>query len=188
MQRLLLLLALFVTGCASNPPLVQPVTRSAGSSTSSFSLSGRIAIKNDKERSFVGVHWSHISSQEDEISLIAPLGQTVARINRNVGVVELDTSDKQYFAEDAEALTQKILGWRLPLEGMIYWVLALPEPDIDADIKRDEKNRISMLKQDGWEIHYTKYAAQAADSLPLRMSLQREKLNIDLLIDAWETQ
>ncbi|MGO8753727.1 MAG: lipoprotein insertase outer membrane protein LolB [Gallionellaceae bacterium] len=188
MLRLFLLLALWVAGCASNPPSPQLATRPEKAELSSFSLSGRIAVRHDNDRSFVGMHWSHNANREDEILLLAPLGQTVARINRTADVVELDTSGKQYFAENAEALTQQILGWRLPLDGLRYWVLALPEPGSKVDIERDANNRVSLMKQDGWEIRYPKYALQTPDSLPQHMTLQREGLEIDLLIDAWEMQ
>ncbi len=186
MQRLLVLLSMWMAGCASSPPSLQLVTLPPKAALSSFSLSGRIAVTHDNDRSFVGVNWTHSAKLEDEILLLTPLGQTVARINRNADGVELDTSDNQYFAERTEDLTQKILGWRLPLEGLLYWVLALPEPDSEADIERDEHNRLSVLKQDGWEIRYSKYAVQTADSLPLRLTLKREGLEIKLLIDAWE--
>jgi outer membrane lipoprotein LolB len=188
MLRLILLLALWLAGCASNPPSPQLATRPENAELSPFSLSGRIAVKHDNDRSFVGIQWSHNANQEDEILLLAPLGQTVARINRTEDIVELDTSGKQYFAHNAEELTQKMLGWRLPLDGLRYWVLALPEPDSKADIERDADKRVSLLKQDGWEIRYPKYALQTADSLPRHMTLRREGLEIDLLIDAWEMQ
>jgi outer membrane lipoprotein LolB len=188
MSRLLLILSLWLAGCAINQPAPQLVIRPAKAELWSFSLTGRIAVRHDNDRSFVGLHWEHNSGRDDEILLLAPLGQTVARITRTADKVELDTSDKQYFAESTEGLTQQMLGWSLPLDGLRYWVLALPEPGGDAEIEHDASGRVSLLKQDGWEIHYTKYAAQAVDSLPLHMTLRREGLEIDLLIDAWEMQ
>lgn len=122
----------------------------------------------------------------DEILLLAPLGQTMARINRNAKGVVLDTSDKHYAAQDTEELTRQVLGWRLPLDGLRYWVLALPDPESRSVVERDANGQVSTMRQDGWTIRYTRYTAQMPDSLPLRMNLQREEVEIQLLIDEWE--
>jgi outer membrane lipoprotein LolB len=176
---------LLLSGCASAPPAHQPLVRPAQAELLPFVLNGRIAVKHDEERTSASLHWTHRPA-EDEIFLFAPLGQTVARINRDAQGVTLDASDKQYAAENTEDLTQKVLGWRLPLEGMLYWVLALPVPDGKASVEHDAGGQVSVIKQDGWEIHYTRYAAQTPDSLPLRLTLQREGVEIKFLIDEWD--
>ena len=125
---------------------------------------------------------------KDEILLFAPLGQTVARIQRDSQGVMLDTSDKHYVAQDVEELTQQVLGWRLPLSGLEYWILALPAPAGAFDIERDDNGQISVLRQHGWAVSYTRYASPAVESLPLRLALRREGLEIQLRIDEWEIQ
>ena len=145
------------------------------------------AIKHDGERSSAGLRWVH-SLGEDEILLLAPLGQTVARIHRDAQGVTLDEAGKHHVAQDAEALTHEVLGWELPLSGLRYWVMALPANGSAADIRRDANGQVSLLRQDGWEISYSRYAAEMADSLPLRFILRREQLEIMVLIDEWEKQ
>lgn len=125
-------------------------------------------------------------AEADEILLLAPLGQTVARIHSEVKSAVLDMPFKHYVAQDADELTQQVLGWRLPLSGLRYWVLALPAPKSAFDIERDANGQVMRLSQDGWLIRYTRYAAQTSDSLPLRIALQRDGLEIQLLIDEWE--
>lgn len=179
-------LILLLSGCASTPPAQQPVTRPAHAEHASFVIVGRIAVKHEGERSSATVRWIH-GAETDEILLFAPLGNTIARIQRNGQGIVLDTSDKHYAAQDAEELTQQALGWRLPLSGLQYWVLALPTPGEVFDIERDDNGQINLLRQAGWAIRYTRYATPAPDSLPLRMILQRDELEIQLLIDEWET-
>ncbi len=179
------LLPLGLFGCASAPPAPQSVTRPAQAEYAPFVMSGRIAVKHDGERSSATVRWTH-SAGADEILLFAPLGQAVARIHREGQRVMLDTPDKHYVAQDAGELTQQVLGWPLPLSGLQYWILALPAPAGTFDIERDGNGQISMLRQDGWAVSYTRYATPAPDSLPLRLALQREGLEIQLLIDEWE--
>ncbi len=185
MRPLLSAIALILAGCAAAPPIPHPVTRPAQMQHASFALNGRIAVNHDGKRSSSGMRWTHHPA-DDEILLLAPLGQTMARIHRDADGVVLDTSDKHYTAEDTEELTQRVLGWHLPLEGLQYWALALPAPESEADIEHDANGQVSVMHQDGWEIHYTRYAAQAPDSLPLRMNLQREGMELQLLVDEWE--
>lgn len=180
----LLVLAL-MTGCASHAvvkTLQRPIQPDAP-----FAFNGRVAIKHDGARSSAGLRWVH-SPNEDEVLLLAPLGQTVARIHRDTQGVMLDESGKHHFAQNAEALTQQVLGWELPLSGLRYWVTGLPNSGSEADIQRDANGQVSVLRQDGWEINYSRYTGDTADSLPLRFVLRREKLEIMVLIDEWEKQ
>ena len=187
MRLVLSAIVLILAGCATAPPTPQPVARPAQTEHASFALNGRIAVNHDGKRSSSSVRWTHHPT-DDEILLFAPLGQTMARIHRDEQGVVLDTSDKHYTAEDTEELTQRVLGWHLPLDGLQYWVLALPAPESKAIIEHDANGQVSVMRQDGWEIRYMRYAARAPDSLPLRMNLQREGMELQLLIDEWEIQ
>lgn len=183
MFRLFLLLLL--AGCASVPPAPQPVVRPADAEQKPFVLNGRIAVRHDGDRSSANIRWTHRAGDED-ILLLAPFGQTVAHIHSDGQKVTLDTADKHYVAQDTGELTQQVLGWHLPLEGLRYWVLALPSPQGEARIEHDANGQVSILQQDGWSIRYPRYAAPTPDSLPLRVSLQREGMELQLLIDEWE--
>ena len=182
-----LLWVLLLAGCASAPLQTTPTTRPAGGVSAPFVLNGRIAVRHDGERSSANVRWTHRAS-DDDILLLAPFGQTVAHIASNAEGVVLDTQDKHYSAQDTEMLTEKALGWHLPLAGLRYWVLAQPAPTDAAQVERDANGQVSVMHQDGWEIRYTRYAAETLDSLPMRMSLQREGTELQLVIDAWEMQ
>ena len=110
----------------------------------------------------------------------------MARIRSDMRGAVLDMPFKHYAAKDVDELTQQVLGWRLPLSGLRYWVLALPAPRGAFDIKHDTNGQVMLLSQDNWTIRYTRYATQTLDSLPLRLALQRDGLEIQLLIDEWE--
>jgi len=183
MRGLFLSLMLLLAGCASAPVALQrPVQADAP-----FTFNGRVAVKQGEQRNTAGLRWVH-STPEDEILLLAPLGQTVARIHRDAHEVTLEASGKHYSAQDMETLMRQVLGWQLPLSGLRYWVTALPAPEGASDIERDASGQVSMLRQQGWEIRYTRYAAATSDALPLRMSLRRDDLEVLLLIDEWEAQ
>lgn len=185
MRRLFSALLLLVLGACATTPGEPVLLRPVQAELAPFAFNGRVAARHNGERSSAGVRWTHRGA-EDEILLLAPLGQTVARIFSDAQGVLLETSGQKYFEQDAETLTERVLGWHLPLSGLRYWVLALPAAGTEAVIERTENGQIRVLRQDGWEINYIRYAAATPDSLPLRLTLQRDGMFIQLMIDEWE--
>ncbi len=175
-----LLILLFLSGCASQPAIVRPVHVE----DAAFAMNGRILVKHAGKRDSAGLRWTH-QLHNDEILLLNPLGQAAARIYSDDKVATLDEGGKHYQDRDVEALMMQVLGWRLQLDGLHHWVLGMPAEN-DALLERDTLGRITVLHQDGWEVHYLRYADDKADSLPARMELSREGLQLTLLIDEWE--
>ena len=172
-------------GCALLPSSPTPAPRPAQPQSSPFTMDGRISIDHHGVRQSAGLHWTH-QLRSDEILLLTPFGQTAARIYRDDQNAMLDDGDKHYEDVDAESLMQQVLGWHLPLIGLHQWVLGQPTADIPAQIERDMAGRITVLRQDGWEIRYLRYADTTPDSLPTRLQLGHADLQMQLLIDGWE--
>ena len=185
MRWLVFLVLAMLSGCALLPPAPTPVARPAQPESAPFAMNGRISINHQGERHSAGLHWTH-RVQSDEILLLTPLGQTAARVYRDDRNATLDDGDKHYQDVDAESLMQQVLGWHLPLVGLHQWVLCLPAADTPAQIERDSDGRITVLRQDGWEVRYLRYADTGPDSLPTRMQLSHEDMQVQLLIDEWE--
>ena len=173
----LLPLLLLLTACATPMTIKNP-------SQPAFGFNGRVAIKHQSQRSNVGINWLH-GAQKDDILLLAPLGQTVGRIHLEAQGVTLDYAGKQYQAEDAESLTEKVLGWNLPVAGLRYLIQAESALDSVAQIERNAAGQVILLRQDGWEIHYVKYASNHHDALPQRVELHRDDIELTFLIDEW---
>jgi len=168
--------ALLVGGCASlpKPPPERP-------EFAAFALNGRVSISYRDERHSAGLHWTH-RAQSDEILLLTPLGQTAARLYRDDRSATLEANGKYHQATNIESLMRQSLGWYLPMNGLHHWVLGMHDPEIPARIERDEDGRIAVLHQGGWEIHYLRYE----DAMPSRMQLDREDMQVKLLIDEWD--
>ncbi len=181
-RSLWIFMMLSIGGCALQP--VAPVARPVQSESAPFAMNGRIAIKHNGSRDSAGLRWTH-QLKTDEILLLTPLGQTAARIYRDESLATLDNGDQHYQDKDVESLMMQVLGWRLQLDGLHHWVLATPAGS-DALLERDASGRLSVLRQEGWEVRYLAYADDKADSLPTRMQLSRENLQLTLLIDEWE--
>ena len=154
------LVALLAAGCAQVD--IRPDLREL-----EFELTGRLAA-NTREESFTGnVNWKHARSA-DELLISTPLGQGVARIQRQGGAVVLTTAERRvYRAADTETLTERVLGFRLPLTGLADWVRGRPSP---------------ALEQRGWKIEYQEYDAERR---PIRMRVTYPGVELRLAVSQW---
>ena len=155
------LLALLAAGCAQVE--LRPDLRNL-----EFELSGRLAASTRAE-SFTGnLNWRHARSA-DELLISTPFGQGVARILRQDDTVMLETADRrEYRAADAESLTERVLGFRLPLIGLADWVRGKPSPAPEAR---------------GWSIEYQEYDAERR---PILMRLTYPGIELRLAVSEWK--
>lgn len=160
MRAVALLLAAFLAACASvevKPP----------EGPLEFAFAGRIAARYGKE-SFTGnVAWRHARSG-DELLISTPTGQGVARIVRQGDAVLLRTAEpREYRDSDPEALTERVLGFRIPIDGLADWVQGKPSPQLEAR---------------GWTVEYQERDAQGR---PTRMRLTYQGIELRLAISQW---
>ena len=132
-----------------------------------FSLAGRIAARSGKEAFTGNITWRHVASG-DELLISTPTGQGVAQILRQGDAVLLKTSEgREYRAADSESLTERVLGFRLPLEGLAECVQGRPSP---------------ALESRGWRVEYQDYDA---DRRPTRMRVFNQGAEVRLAISRW---
>ena len=159
-MRRLVLLAAFAAACAQveiKPP----------EGDLDFSLAGRIAVRSGNKAFTGNIAWRHVKSG-DEILLSTPTGQGVAQILRQGDAVVLKTAEgKEYRAADSESLTERVLGFRLPIEGLAETVQGTPSP---------------VLQSRGWKIEYQEYDAQRR---PTRLRLTNAGAEVRLAIHQW---
>jgi outer membrane lipoprotein LolB len=149
-----------------------------------WALTGRLGIQTDTQSLSGNLNWQH-HPDFDVIVLATPLGQGVARIERRPGEVVLEIPNQPpRRASDAETLMQDALGYALPLAGLASWVQARPDPRWPADVTRDAAGRVERIVQDGWTVEYLQYA----DNRPRRLSLTRDKLELRLVMDTWQSE
>jgi outer membrane lipoprotein LolB len=132
-----------------------------------FSLSGRIAARSGNEAFTGNIAWRHVKTG-DELLISTPTGQGVAQILRQGDVVVLKTSEgREYRAADSESLTERVLGFRLPIEGLAETVQGRPS---------------RALESRGWKIEYQEYDAQRR---PMRLRLTNAGAEVRLAISQW---
>lgn len=127
----------------------------------------------------------------DEILLFTPLGQAVAEITKDSEGVRLITSKLEaFYATDVESLTEQILGWRMPLDGLQYWIQGTHTPFTAAEKDLDRTDQVIAIRQDGWHIHYSSFTPARSNSpmLPRVINLFYDNLRIRLVVDNWNIQ
>ena len=172
-----------LVGCAGLP---QPTGFPLSKSADAFSFSGRIAVRERERNLSGGILWRHDASR-DEILLTSPLGQGVAQLTRDADGAVLRTADgEEYRAGDAEDLAWRVTGWRIPVDGLAFWLRGSARSGSVAGEERDPQGRLLRLAQDDWMIEFTAYFAPPEDRLPRRMVLTRPEFEMKLIIDQWD--
>src|SRR5690606_20667678 len=98
-------------------------------------------------------------------------------------------SGKQHQAADVASLTERLLGWRLPLNGLSQWVLGIPHSGSPFQASYLTGGEPATLAQDNWHIDYDDYLEAALDgashSLPHTTRLQQQDVRLKLVIQHW---
>ena len=136
--------------------------------------SGRFAVTTalgDQRENVSGRFSLEIRGAQQMLELASPLGTTVARIEIEPGGARATGARMQEVrGADADALTEQLLGWPLPVSGLADWIEGRPVPQRVARIERDGE-RIALIEQDGWVIRLSEYFESSAH--PRRLVLER---------------
>jgi outer membrane lipoprotein LolB len=182
-NRFLILAVILLSGCNT---LKEYVQRESTFVEEEFYLQGRLAVTIEGEGSSAKILWRHFPDR-DSIRVLTPVGTTLATIlvSRSAGAV-LETKDESFQAGNAEDLTEKVLGWRFPLDGMQHWVKGKLQPGepIRRISPKDRLGRLTYFEQNGWKVTYDAYKDDTL--LPRKMSLEFEKMKLKFVIDKWK--
>lgn len=154
---------------------------------SDFKISGRMGVQVEGYGVSGAIQWQH-AQDNDEIGLFSPLGNKIAQIVKNSDGVTLTTQEgKVLKAQDAETLTEKTLGWRLPFSDLSDWIVGRPAKGLVTNASWDEKGKLSKLIQNGWEVSYMQYHEEIQHELPSKINLRNPKMNVRLIVENWDT-
>lgn len=117
-----------------------------------FDISGRFSIKTSQKNEYGNFTWTKIESSEN-LELRSPIGNTVAKITVESGIVTLNTQDKIYSGNDLDSLLQQNLGFVLPMESLHYWIQGIELPNVPIDKKLNDG-----FSQLGWDIEYLSWS------------------------------
>lgn len=132
--------------------------------------SGRFTLRADGRRT--------------ELELSSPLGQTIAQLQLDGERATLVAADgKTWEAPSAEALTEQVFGWRVPLANLPDWL----EGRVAEPIERDGA-RVVAGREHGWSVRI-----EASDAgRPRRLALDwpavarpgERRLSLRLVVDS----
>jgi outer membrane lipoprotein LolB len=183
-----------LTGCAVAPPseperaASEQVWRQRQVQLAAINhwvVRGRVGIDNGVEAWQANMEWQQ-AHDAYLILLTGPLGQGSLRLTGNDGGVILSTGEGQVVrARDAEELLRHQTGMTLPLANLLYWVRGLPTPGTEVELTLDEQGRVEHMADTGWEIDFDAYTEVDGLSLPRRMSLARQDLEVRMVVSEW---
>lgn len=149
-------------------------------------LNGRMAIQHDDQGFSASLEWRERDGVFD-LRVAAPLGRGTVAMSGDATQVMLTTAKGEHFvAASAESLMQAHLGWSLPVGGVRYWVKGMPAPQTPpAQEVYDRQGRWTDFAQDGWRISILDYDDNTGLSLPRKLFLSRDDLQVRLVIGSW---
>jgi outer membrane lipoprotein LolB len=152
-----------------------------------FDLRGRVAVATGHEGFNANLHWAQQGTRS-RLMLEGPLGTGAVQISASGNDLDIVTARGEHVegaAAHAELATR--LGFDPPLPSLRYWILGVPDPAEPATEELDERQqRLQRLTQAGWHIDYSLYVAVGGESLPERLTLQRDAVRVRLLVDDWQ--
>ena len=151
-----------------------------------WQINGKVGIRAPNDSGSGTLFWLQRQGYFD-IRLSGPLGRGAARLTGRPDDVTLEVANQgRYHADSPEALLEQQLGWRLPVSHLLWWVRGLPAPDSRSQLTLDGDSHLSRLVQDGWTVEYTRYTEQNGYSLPERLKLKGQDLDVTLVIKDWQ--
>ena len=179
-RALVAMLALVVAGCASVPDV--PMWPAPQRTDAPFGIDGRLSARRGNDAVSVSFVWNHVPPK-DEFVVTTPLGAAVAEMSGDASTrrVEVRTADgRTDSASDWASLTERVVGFPVPVDGLAYWAQGSPRPEAPQTAEVDAAGRLHVLRQDGCEIVYS-YAEAAA--LPTQLRLTCHDLELRIVID-----
>ena len=160
---------LLLSGCQHFTQPQKAITSPQIQDENNFDLQGKIGVRTPKQSGSAFFTWVQQQDQFD-IELTGILGVGKTQIQGKAGEVTLNSAKTGLItATSPEELLEKATGWQAPITHLAYWVQAKSATK-NAQINKDESNRIKQLIEDGWTVEFSYKDAQ---TLPNKLLLQQ---------------
>lgn len=199
MNRLLFILTLLIvtlSGCATLTPPVSPPKQQSDtweqqqallSRLQSWQLLAKIGMQSPDFSGSASLDWQQSKGRRYLMTLSGPLATGSASISGQPGQVTLRLPKGEVFtADNPEHLLQKQLGWKLPVSSLYYWIRGIPQPGVTSHTFFNAHQQLSLLEQQGWQIHYLNYTQVGAYSLPQKIEMTTAGIKVKLVIHSFE--
>lgn len=193
----LLALPLFLAACAGMPPAAPSAPESAAARAyqQSVDINGRMSVRyqsNGREEALHGSFEWRQAPGRTALTLLSPLGQTLARIEVTPSGATLTQSGQPPLsAADADALAAQALGWPLPVAGLRDWLqgMVTVSGGKRATLSPGDSNT-EVVSADGWRLRYPAWE-EGVQARPRRIDLARStaqagEVALRLVIDGFQ--
>lgn len=145
-----------------------------------WSFAGRLAIIDQRRALSASISWHH-HNQQDVIELAGPLGQGRTRIELSNSKIIVDKGgERVHYLRDGDTLATQLLGVKVPVSALRFWVLGLVFPEQDFRIIEQG------FWQAGWQVKYLQMQSIGGDELPRKINIENERVRLKLVIDRWQ--
>lgn len=173
-------LLLLASACASLRPAP------AGWSDLDFRVRGRIGGRSGNDAFSASFDWRQADARF-AVDLWGALGQGHTRIvgdGRETRVV--GPRGVPLAGGDLDALMERALGWRVPVLALRHWVVGEPAPGgAPAQTRRDERGRLSTLRQHGWRVQFSAWRRTILGEMPGKIVAERGRHRFTVLCKEW---
>ncbi|MDN4040104.1 outer membrane lipoprotein LolB [Massilia sp. YIM B02443] len=152
-----------LAGCATSTANLSRAT--VGAYQETIDLSGRLSVNYQKDGRQESLNGSFTWAQRPaaiDVTMVSPLGQTVAVVNVTPGAATLTQAGQApRTAEDIDSLSQQTLGWPLPVSGLRDWLQGYA---VDAQGKRFLASPANnqVVTKDGWRLRFMSWQDETA--------------------------
>jgi outer membrane lipoprotein LolB len=147
-----------------------------------WQLDGRAAVAVAAQGWQATLNWRQRGDSE-QVHLSGPFGVGALVLERTPDGLSLNGAPP---SDAVMSQLQEKLGFELPLEHLRFWLLGVPDPSAAFEVKRNEQDRASQLRQADWSIDYDRYMPVAGDLLPAHLVLSREGVRVRIAVDHWQ--
>jgi outer membrane lipoprotein LolB len=199
-SRILLITSSLLTGFFNSACSILPATSGLPPSSAytqrnyqdHIQLSGKLAIHYEKNNQTQNLPANFIWEQNGKdlkVTILSPLGQTLARITDNAQGAMLEQDGKMPVqASDLDQLLATTLRWPLPVSGMRDWLQgSLLQPDGSHRMLNAADQTVEAA---GWKIRYASW--HTTPVMPKRIDLSRYttetgEVSLNIFVEAPET-
>jgi len=155
--------AAMLAGCATSSANLSRAT--VGAYQETIELSGRLSVnyqKDGRQESLNGnFTWAQRPAAID-VTMVSPLGQTVATVNVTPGAATLTQAGQApRTAEDIDSLSQQTLGWPLPVSGLRDWLQGYAVDGSGQRFLASPANN-QVTTKDGWRLRFMSWQDETA--------------------------
>ncbi|WP_372966200.1 lipoprotein insertase outer membrane protein LolB [Marinobacter sp.] len=155
-------------------------------------LSGKLAVKQPSDSGTAIINRWQQQGESYELALSSSfLGMGSTQLRGVPGYIHLTMANGDiYQSSEPENLIKAATGWQLPIDNLTWWIKGLPAPEGDFRLLFDDKNKLALIKQDGWEIRYDRWHPSAGNlpELPARVTALKEDKRVRVVISNWQRE